>query len=299
MRVTNRLQFRLRSSGFAIVLSILLAASTDFGQSPVAEDSEASLQHIRAKVTQQLSRLPNYTCHEAIDRVVQWLSGSGKIYRDRVDLEVAFVGNRELFAYSGQSQFQDQSIRSLVPTGTIGNGVFASHAKILFLGDAAVFHYVGITKKDHHKAYRYDFEVPPEKSVFLVRRDSAQSIVGYRGSIWADVDTSDLVRIEIRADRIPANVGFRFVAERIRYTTVRIRESDVVMADSAEIETYDNSGVHTVDAFTLENCREYTAESSVKFGTPVDSDSKDAGDNSKGAADRDAKGGDEPVQRER
>lgn len=290
MRVTNRFPFRI--TRLAIVLSIPLLSSTDFGQSAAPEDPDASLQHIRTKVAEQLSRLPNYTCHEAINRVVQWLNGSGRIYRDRVDLEVAFVGKRELFANSGESQFQDQSIRNLVPTGTIGNGVFAAHAKILFLGDAAVFHYVGITKKDHHKTYRYDFEVPPEKSVFLVRRDSAQSIVGYKGSIWADVDTSDLVRIEIKADHIPANVGFRFVAERIRYATVRIRDADVVMADSAEIETYDNSGVHTLDAFNLENCREFTANSSVTFGAPVDSGSK-------GAADRDSNDSQEPVQRER
>ncbi len=274
MRVTNRSPFRFPLTRLAIVLSIPLLSSTDFGQSAAPEDPDASLQHIRTKVAEQLSRLPNYTCHEGINRVVQWLNGSGRMYRDRVDLEVAFVGKRELFAYSGESQFEDQSIRKLVPTGTIGNGVFAAHAKILFQSDAAVFHYVGIDKKDHHKTYRYDFEVPVDKSVFLVRRDSAQSVVGYKGSIWADVDTFDLVRIEIKADHIPAYVGFRFVAEKIRYATVRIRDADVVMADSAEIETYDTSGVHTLDAFNLENCREFTAESSVKFGTAVDQDSK-------------------------
>jgi hypothetical protein len=252
----------------AIVLLILLVTSIVSGQSRVTEDPEATLQHIRTKVAEHLSRLPNYTCHEAINRVVQSLNGSGGTYGDRVDLEVAFVGKRELFARSGESQFQEQSIRNLVPNGTIGNGVFATHAKLLFLDDAAVFHYIGIVNKDHHKTHRYDFRVPEEKSVFFVKHDSAQGVVGYRGSIWADVDTLDLVRIEIKVDHIPASIGLRYVAEKIRYGMVRIRDSDVLLADHAEIETYDSTGIHTLDGFKLENCREFTAESSVRFGTP-------------------------------
>jgi hypothetical protein len=275
MRVTRPFPFRRQLTRLAIVSSTLLLTTTDFGQSPVAEDPDASFQHIRAKVAEHLSRLPNYTCHEAINRVTQWFNGGGRMDRDRVDLEVAFVGKRELFAYSGDSQFQEQPLRNLVPTGTIGNGVFAAHAKVLFLGDAAVFRYAGTCKKDHHKTYRYDFEVPQEKSVFLVRHNSEQTIVGYHGTIWADVDTFDLVRIEIKADRIPARIGFRYVAEIIQYGTVHIRDADMVLAEHAEIETYDISGIHTLDDFNLQNCREFTAESSVTFGKTVENDSKD------------------------
>jgi hypothetical protein len=268
MKITGRFPFRFQLTRLAIVLSILLVCSRVFGQSRVTEDPEATLQNIRTKVAEHLSRRPHYTCHEAINRVVQSLNGSGGTYGDRVDLEVALVGKRELFASSGESQFKEQSIRDLVPNGTIGNGVFATHAKLLFLDEAAAFHYIGIVNKDHHKTHRYDFRVPEEKSAFWVRHDSAQSVVGYQGSIWADVDTFDLVRIEIKVDHIPASIGLRYVAEKIRYGMVRIRNSDVLLADHAEIETYDNTGIHTLDGFKLENCREFTAESSVRFGTP-------------------------------
>jgi hypothetical protein len=257
---------------------MLLASTADFGQSRVTEDPEATLQQIRTKVAEQLSRLPNYTCHEGIDRLVQWLNGSGRMDQDRVDLEVAFVGKRELFARPGESQFQEQDLRKLVPTGTIGDGFFATVPKLLFLDNGVVFHYTGVVNKDHHKTDRYDFKVPEEKSGFLVRHDSAQSIVGFQGSIWADVDTHDLVRIEFKADHIPARVNLRHVAEKIRYGVVRIRDSDVLLAGHAEIETYDSDGIHTLDAVKLENCREFSAESSVQFGKPLDSETKDRRD---------------------
>src|SRR5215469_7968852 len=110
MRVTSLIPIPFRPSRRAIVLSMLLVSSKQIGQSATAEDPESSLQQIRKKVADHLSRLPNYTCHEMINRVVQWFDGSSRMQRDRVDLEVAFVGNRELFAYPGDTQFRENSI---------------------------------------------------------------------------------------------------------------------------------------------------------------------------------------------
>jgi hypothetical protein len=284
MKVTSLFPFHSPASRRAIVLSILLVSSKQIGQSATAEDPEASLQQIRKKVADHLSRLPNYTCHEMINRVIQWLDGSERIQRDRVDLEVAFLGKRELFAYPGDSQFRENSIIKMVPNGTIGNGTFGAHANAIFLTDAATFHYVGITKKDHRKAYRFDFEVPAEKSTFAVKHGGASAIVSYHGSIWADCETLDLVRIDLRADRMPAYIGLRYVAEYIHYGVVQIGENEVLLPDHAEIEAADISGTHSVDLFSLENCRKFSAESSVAFGEPLDKDS----DNSDNSADRSA-----------
>jgi len=284
MRLKSPFPLRFRFFRVPIVLAILLISSKGFGQSPTPEDPEASLQQIRKKVADYLSRLPNYTCHEMINRVVQSLDGSERIQRDRVDLEVAFVGNRELFALSGDTQFRETSIIKLVPSGTIGNGTFGAHANAIFLSDAAIFHYVGIAKKDHHQTYRYDFVVPQERSTFAVKHGEAAAIVSYHGSIWADSETLDLVRIELRADRMPPGLGLRFVAEDIHYGVVRIGDTDVLLPDHADIEAADVGSTHSVDLFSLENCRQFSAESSVAFGQPVDNGNSNS--NSNGSADR-------------
>jgi len=274
MRLYQRLRLSSQNGRLAVILLLVMVRSTGFGASSSAEDPEAILQAVRTKVAERLSLLPNYTCHETINRVVQAFNGSGNLRQDRVDLEVAFLGNRELFAIPGDSQFQEVSITKLVPNGTIGTGLYGAHARSIFLDNAAVFQYAGACNKDHHKTYRYNFQVSREQSKFAVEHGSTGSIVGYYGSIWVDHDTLDLVRIEIKAEQIPSDVGLRFVHEKIKYTMVQIRDSQVLLPNHAEIEALDSFGNHSVDVIGLENCREFTANSQVTFAEPVDNDSK-------------------------
>ena len=267
MELVDRLPFHGPLAGLAIFLWLGISFGADL---PGVDDPEVILQRIRDKVAEHLSRLPNYTCHEKINRLVQPLNRSGLAQHDRVELEVAFVGKRELFARPGESRFQEQSITKLVTTGTIGNGVFGSHVDSIFLGGAASFDYIGVSKKDGHKTYRYDFQVPVEKSHFLVKHDSAEGIVPYQGSFWADFETFDLVRLEIKADHIPSYIGVGFVKEKVRYATVPIRNSEFLLPLHCELQASDSAGNLSWNDLTLEQCREFTGESTVTFGASVD-----------------------------
>src|SRR3974390_2233934 len=138
-------------------------------ETQIAEDPDALRSRIRDKVSEYVSKLPNYTCHEVIDRFGRPTNSGSLNHLDTVELEVAFVGKRELFARTPDARFEDQSITKIISSGTIGNGSFGAHAAAVFSGDAATFKYVGPTKKDGQKTYRYDFEVPQDRSQFLVR----------------------------------------------------------------------------------------------------------------------------------
>jgi hypothetical protein len=261
---------------WVIAFSFLLAPTMSLGaESPGTEDPEAVLQRIRSKVAEHLSRLPNYTCHEVINRLLRPLNSSAAVQQDRVEVEVAFVGKRELFGRPGASQFEEQSITKLIPKGTIGSGVFGSHANSIFLEDAASIHYVGVSKKDGYKTYRYDFEVPQEKSHFLVKHESTEGMVGYQGSFWVDFETLDLVRIEIKADHIPSRIGVRFVEEKIRYMMVRIRDSEFLLPRRSELAASDSLGNYMLNAVSLEQCREFAGESVVTFSAVPDGASAD------------------------
>ena len=251
-------------------LEISLGLGTSFGAgSPTTEDHEAILQRIGDKVAEHLSLLPNYTCHEVVNRLVRPLNNSRFIQHDRVELEVAFVGQQELFARVGDPQFQEQKITNLVTTGAIGNGLFGDHAEAIFLGDAASFEYSGVFDKDGHKAYRYNFQVPLNKSNFSVSHNHVEAIVAYQGSVWADVDTFDLLRLEITSDQIPAHIGISYLKERADYATLRIGDSEFLLPLHAEMEVWDSAGNRSLNEVTLEQCREFKGESTVTFGQPV------------------------------
>lgn len=250
-------------------------ATTLNSESTPTDDSEAVLQRIRTRVEHNLSRLTNYTCHEVIDRLIRPPNMASLIQHDRVEVEVAFVGNRELFARPGQSDFAEESLSKLIPTGTVGTGNFGSHTHSIFVGDAASFEYAGTSTKDKHRAYRFGFEVSQAKSQFLVKHNGAQAIVAYHGSFWADADTYDLVRLEIKVDHIPPNVGVRFISVKMQYTTMPFNGSEFLLPQRSELEASDSDGVYSLDGVTLEHCREYRGDSVVTYLPGADSSSAD------------------------
>jgi len=115
--------------------------------------------------------------------------------------------------------------------------------------------------------------MPEEKSGFLVTHDSAQGIVPYKGSFWVDVDTLDLVRLELKADHIPSYIGVRVVEESMTYKVMRIRDSDFLLPRDSQVAAFDSAGNYSLNMISLEGCREFAGQSVVTFGAPTDSNS--------------------------
>ena len=236
--------------------------------SRAAEDPELLLQRIRRGITAHLSQLHNYTCHVAIDRLVRSVRTSS-LNRDKVELEVAFVGDRELFSRAGETQFEEQPIQQIVPLGMIGNDVFGSHDDDVFSGDVATFKYAGSCKKDGHRTFRYDFRVPQERSRLLVEQNkNADAAVGYHGSFWVDAETLDMVRLEWKTDHIPPSVGLSSVEKSMRYKVVRIGNSDFLLPLHSELASFDQGGNYRLNTISLDRCLEFTGESVVTYSTP-------------------------------
>jgi hypothetical protein len=222
-----------------------------------------------------ISQLSNYTCHEVIDRLVRPINSGRLEHLDRLELEVAFVGNEELFLRPGEAQFREREVHNIVTTGTISNGAFGSHIETVLSGDAAALRYVGESKADGHKTFRYDFSVPQEKSHFLVRHNSAEGIVGFKGSFWVDVETLDLVRVELKAEDMPAYVGVNLVQESLHYKTMQIGRAEFVLPRHSQLSTSDRSGNYSLNMITLDKCREFSGESVVTYDGPAPGASAD------------------------
>jgi hypothetical protein len=254
----------------AIAVTVLLFSIDSLVAGLKTSDEPADLlQRILDRMTENLSRLPNYTCHEIVDRLAG-RAGSGSLRQlDRAEFEVAFLGNNEFFAQSGGARFDENSISKMVNGGTIGNGAFASHATAIFAGNIATFQYVGSGATEGHMTYRYDYQVPQEKSHFVLKHGSAEGIVAYRGSFWVDTDTLDLVRLEVKADQIPTHIGVSLVEEVIHYTTLRIRGEGFLLPGKSEMSAYNNSGALSLNMITFAGCREFRGESVVTYGTPA------------------------------
>jgi hypothetical protein len=256
---------------FIILLLPALTLAVDSQNQP---DPDAILQRIRNRVAEHLAHLPSYTCSEVVDRWLRRNGGSSLDPVDRVKFEVAFVGNREYFAPLGGARFEEGSITKMVPGGTIGNGAFGGHVTAIFDTDSATYKYVAPAKKDGHKTYRYDFDVPQEKSHFLVI-GTGRGMVGFKGSFWVDDQTFDLVRLELKVENIPSHIGVRLLQESLQYSTVKIGDSDFLLARKSEMVAIDQAGNYSLNMVRLDDCHEFRGDSVVTYGAPVDTNSAD------------------------
>jgi len=250
----------------AMLLAIILW--TGASASTQLEDPEYLLNCIRSRATALLSEIPNYTCHEVVDRQYRASGRTALLPVDRVEVDVAFIGNRELFSRPGK-QFEDEPLGEMV-SGTIATGNFAAHAQNIFSGEPVSFKYAGPCNKDGHKAFRYDFVVAPENSHFLVKSGSAQRIVGYKGSLWADQQTFDLVSLQFKVEHIPSNIGLSYIEGRLHYKPVRIFNSIIPLPLHSDITVTDEERNSSINTTHLEGCRVFAADSQVSYDTPAE-----------------------------
>jgi len=235
--------------------------------SAIAADApDVLFQRVKSHMSEHLANLPNYTCHETIDRFAR--SGDSFQHLDQVRLEVIFTGQQELFSRTKDGRFQEQPVHQLVSWGTISNGALGSHIDRLVTQGEAEFKYSGTGKKDGHKALRFDFIVPIEKSHFQVRHNGNEGIAGYKGTLWVDAETYDPVRVDFKVDRIPSTVGVRRIEESLRYQKLTIAKSDFYLPVRSDLAATDQDGNYSLNLAKLEGCREFTADSVVQYKTP-------------------------------
>lgn len=247
-----------------------LVALMASAQTPMDPDLAATMRRIRARVTKDLNRLPNYTCLETIERSSREASSKSFQLLDLVRLEVALVDNAEMFAWPGSREFESSKLRDLVPGGAIGNGSFALHARSVFDGRAAQVERVGETKLGGRRAMEYRYRVTRARSGFSLRHGEVEGKVGYGGSFYVDPDTDDLIRLEVRADDIPAALGIPAEEEILDYQRVRLGEGDFLLPQRSEMRMESDDGSVSLNKTTFSACRQYSTESSLIFADPAD-----------------------------
>src|SRR5258707_15565042 len=139
----------MRSAFFILSLSL-------FGQVPSDTDL---LDRVRLKVRENLTRLPNYTCIETIERAQRRKSTDKFAISDTIRLEVAYVEGKELFGWPGAEKIEEPDIRKFV-RGSIGNGDFPIPPKNIFFTRSATIHLAGEAELEGKHALRFEFGLP-------------------------------------------------------------------------------------------------------------------------------------------
>ncbi|MEK7406829.1 MAG: hypothetical protein AAB225_17265 [Acidobacteriota bacterium] len=251
--------------GIAGASAAVLAALSAFGAPQAAAPELVLLGRIRQRMAEDLARLPNYTCLETIERSVRRAPDRELAFRDRVRLEIAFIGRKELFAWPESGRFEERLLTELITAGSFGTGNFGLHVHNVFLTSAPVFSYAGEQLRDGRRTHHYDFRFPLLSSAATVRVRQTEGRVGQCGSFWVDAETLDLLRLEVHADEIPPNLDCSRASDIMEYGRGPLGAGDFLLPRSAELIMADLAGTESRNLVRFSQCRQYATESSIRF----------------------------------
>ena len=225
------------------------------------------LAHIKARMAANLERLPNYTCAQTIERSQRRAPTRRFEMLDTVRLEVALVEGKEVFGWPGAKRIDESDITKLVG-GTIGNGDFALMAWNLFQTNSARFKYAGETDLEGRRAARFDYVVPLIASGYRLKVLPREALVGHHGSIWADPESFDLLRMQVFADDIPMYLRLSAVMETMEYARVEIAGASFLLPAGSTLTMTQPDGTENRNVARFHACRQFTGESVLSFGDP-------------------------------
>ena len=189
-----------------ILVSAVLGVLAGPAPGQAATAGEDLLIQVIARMSDNLKRLPNYTCQQTIDRSRRASAGLRWETVDRVRVEVALVDGKELFAWPGAGKFDDRDLSDMAMGGATSTGNFGLLAKAVFLTGAPNFKFLGERVLEGRRSYRWDYDVPLLRSGYTLRNGTKEAVVGFHGAFWADASTLDVLRLEASADDIPARL---------------------------------------------------------------------------------------------
>ncbi len=254
------------------------------GGQPVATTPDPTIDRIKEKMRQSLERVPDYTCLQTIERTNfteqarkradKQARQDGRGYdarmyanaSDTIRVEVALVDGKELHSWPGAEEFTSTPLATMVGYGLVSAGDYATHLETLFAADEAGFDYVGEESLQGRNVLHYDYRVPLVKSKYLLRNGGQEAMVAHHGSLWADAESLDLIRLTFEADHIPFRLKVTKATTERSYMRLLIGGSSVVLPEKSRVVMRFSSGVESRSEISYEDCRQFGAQSELSFG---------------------------------
>jgi len=269
------------------------AAAPAAASGPKEPSSDADpvevLMRVRDRVLEQGVRVPNHTCVETVERARYERPGGEPpkscdailarrkrpgfetalrlSTTDRLRLDVAFSGEREIYSWAGASRFEEGEIDELIPEGAMGTGPFATFLMSVFGERTPRFVFEGEITPLNRALFEYSFRVPREESHYRHKVAKGQwVIVGYSGSLQVDPKTAELVRLAIRTEELPSETHGCEVDTTLDYGSVRLEGGDFLLPSATRQRFIGMDGAEAENVYAFSACRDFRAQSSIAFG---------------------------------
>jgi hypothetical protein len=253
------------------------------------EDPVEVLMRLREQVMAHAGRIPNHTCVETIQRDRYQAGGEQSrlscdallarrqksefptllrfLSTDRLRLDVAYTGDREIYSWAGASRFEDGDIDELIHEGAMGTGAFASMLIAIFT-EGGRFTFERDSQDGSRSLMEYSFRVPQELSRYRVKAQGSPKqwlITGYTGTLLLDARTAELVRATVRTEELRPETSLCETRTTLEFGVVKLGGVGYLLPKVARQRFIGRSGSEDENSMTFSACREYQAESTLTF----------------------------------
>ena len=270
-RRSNRLRF-------AVAFLVLTGL-----QGQTARDPEKLLESVRSKLQPVTSRLANYACIQTIDRsyfepepeagTCKPVTSGARLNlesTDRLRLEVTVSQGMEIHSWPGATRFDTRSLDHIISGGPIGAGAFATYLTDVFENPGVGFHYEGEKTTGPGASLEFSFHVPLAASHYHVKAGSTWQPTAYDGSFSVDAVSLELQRLTIRTEELPPSTSMCQADTTLEYHRVHIGDGDVLLPRQGQLQTLMRNGRQATNQIAFSDCREYQAESQLRFDNGED-----------------------------
>ncbi|MCL4401657.1 MAG: hypothetical protein M1436_03195 [Acidobacteria bacterium] len=258
-------------------------------------DRSELLSRVREKVLRTVDQIPRYLCIQTIDRLqfapeqFIYAHDCEELERsrhtgwkllpttaDRLRLEVAIAHKREVYSWTGESQFKDRNLSDVVNDGVVSTGYFQGFLNLVFRSDSASFSYAGDVTDQGRRLAQFRYRVPLGGSHYEFRSETSAVTTAYEGTVLADPETADLVRLTVRTSQLSTKTGSCEAATTMNYGRFRLSGSGFLLPSDTLLHIKDLNGSEMENRTVYSGCREFLGESTVKFDASPDEPSEKA-----------------------
>jgi hypothetical protein len=235
---------------------------------PVAHGNPhmALIDQARETAATFLEGLPNYVCQEQTTRYVSETRTPSWNVLDIVSAEVVYDDHQE--SYRNLQINGRPTKKAPEDSGAWSTGEFGTILGSLFAPQSATeFKYIQEDSILHRPASVFDFKVQRVRSNWKISFSGQYILPSYKGSVWIDNKSAQVLRIEMQAKDIPEAFPEISVETAVDYDTVNLGSADrfLLPVDAQALSCVRNSNECQRNAIEFRNYHKFEGESVIKF----------------------------------
>ncbi len=233
---------------------------------PPADPHAALVEKAREAAATFLDSLPNYVCQEQTTRYVSETRQPTWNVVDIVSAEVVYDDHQE--SYRNLQINGRPTKKSPEDSGAWSTGEFGTILANLFAPQTdADFKYIQEDTIEHRAASIFDFKVKRVRSNWKIWVPGQYIVPSYKGSVWIDKQTAQVLRIEMQAKDVPEAFPEITVETAVDYDTIGLGSADrfLLPVQAQALSCWRNSNECQRNTIEFRNYHKFEGESIIKF----------------------------------